>query len=296
MLLGVRPLLLSQTLKLGIKQKRKKPSLQKLHQDITSWKSKIHEASSDRSKKTTRSQIITARVSTIINAAVEVVAGTPQVAECYVAVFLEDEDKVIKGLLCRGYIYDLNPVTGNGAMIAKEGDRLRIESQCSLAGVTLRVRGTQLRNQVIPGGWTGTDKSSTEGPGRKHFVSGANPATGIGLSQDTVPDNALWKFLGYRATVTTSAIAKNRLYSVFFPSNFASSADTILTASLTVTYNYGVGNTGIAARLVPLNHHGFIPPDAFGFPGQTIDQSITDIDAGDDMGIPQIYVEEWLIP
>jgi len=285
------------TLKLGIKQKRKKPSLQKLHQDITSWKSKIHTPSSDRSKVTSRSQIITARVSTIINAAVEVVSGTPQVGQCYVAVFLEDEDQVIKGLVCRGYIYDLNPVSGNGAMVAKEGDRLRIESQCSLADVTLRVRGTQLRNQVIPGGWTGTDKSSTEGPGHKFFFSGSDPAAGSGLSQDAIPANALWKILSYRVSLSTDANAADRSHGVFFPSNFLSRPDVLHVASTSITYNYAVGNTGIAVGTASnINHQGFIPPDTFGTAGQTIDQSVVNVQVGDNMGIPQIYVEEWLVP
>jgi len=287
------------TLKFGIKQSRKKKSLQKLHQDITSWKSKIHTPSLDRSKVTSRSQIITARVSTIINAAVEVVSGDPTVGRCYVAVFLENEDQVIKGLVCRGYIYDLNPVSGNGAMVAKEGDRLRIESQCSLAGVTLRVRGTQLRNQVIPGGWTGTDKSSTEGPGFQRSIGGTNPGVGGNPVAEIVPDNARWWVKGWRQILVTDATAATRQFRLAFELGSAVTgviyASETQAASLSFIYSFFLGWSAgniTGNTEVP----GFMPDNLIMESGDKISSSFDNPQAGDDRDAPVLQVEEWLVP
>lgn len=292
---------MSQTLKLGIKQKRKKPLLQKLHQDITSWKSKIHTTSpsGDRTKVTSRTQIITARISTIINAAVEVVAGSPKVGQCYVAVFLEDEDQIIKGLICRGYIYDLSPVSGNGAMIAKEGDRLRIESRCSLAGVTLRVRGTQLRNQIIPGGWTGTDKGSTEGPGHRKSVKGSDPAAGADPSE-TVPDNARWRVTSHDGNFVTDATSTNRQVTLVIDDGNASNIMVRLPipenhiASTSITYNFYEGATLTLGAAVIANINAPLPNDNIMFEGWRIRIITTNIQAGDNWNDPTLGVEEWI--
>lgn len=294
---------MSQTLKLGIKQKRKRPSLQKLHQDITSWKSKNHTAQSNGSKATSRSQIITARVSTIINAAVEVVTGSPQVGECYVAVFLEDSDQIIKGLVCRGYIYDLNPVSGNGAMVAKEGDQLRIESLCSIASVTVRVRGSQLRNQVIPGGWTGTDKSSTEGPGAEKQITGTNPAVGTNGASITVSDNRKWRLISDRFSITTNATVADRLATLSIAKGGTilhklHAYETLPASSIGVFNEFisGHADKGIGGQAIV---YGFIPTQLFLNAGDVIDNRFNNFQSGgsgDDVGPQIIYVEEWLIP
>lgn len=284
----------------GIKQSKKKKSLQRLHQDITSWKSKIHTPSENRTKVTSRSQIITARVSTIISAAVEVVSGSPTVGRCYVAVFLEDSDEVIKGLLCRGYIYDLNPVSGNGAMVAKEGDRLRIESRCSLADVTIRVRGTQLRNQVLPGGWTGTDKTSTEGPGHRKSVTGTDPAAGNDIVE-TVPDNARWRIISFDARFITDATSTNRNVRLIIDDGSGnnlvrSPIPDPIGATQDNTFNYFENAPITPAGAVAGIYNAPLPNDNVMFQGWRIVTSTANIQAGDNWGAPTLGVEEWLDP
>lgn len=292
---------MSQTLKLGIKQARKKPSLQKLHQDITSFKSKLHTAASDRSLVTSRSQIGTARVSTLISASVTLESGSPTPARLYVAAFIEDDEQVIQATLFKGYVYDQHPVDGNGALVIKEGDRLRIESKCSLAGVTLRIRGRQLRNQAIPGGWTGTNEGILDGPGFIRSISSSDPAAGTFTVTETVPDGARWKLRGVRAPLTADANAANRFVGV--GTDDSSTRVTLgissiaLTAGLVREYLFVPGLGAYQPALISTREVVPIGTEIWLFTGYRIQLTLlSGAQAGDDFGVIQFFVEEWLEP
>jgi len=293
---------LSQTLKLAIKQRRKKPSLQKLHQDITSWKSKIHTATSDRALTTTRNfQIGTARVSTLISASVVLESGSPTPGRLYLAVFIEDEDQIIQATLFKGYVYDQHPVDGNGALAIREGDKLRIESKSSLAGITLRIRGRQLRNQVIPGGWTGTDEGMLEGPGFLRSITMTNPAAGTFQSTEDCPTGARWLVRSARVPMTADGNAANRRMAAFTDDgNVAvttalSNIDHVASTSRTYFFIPGLG--AIASAVVNVTEIVPMGADVRMFAGWTFTISIfANPQAGDNIGTPQLHVEEWLEP
>ena len=304
MLLGLRSLLLSLpgTFKLGIKQKRKKQSLQRLHQDLTSWKSKLHTPTSDRALTTTRdTQIGTSRVSTLISASVVLESGSPTPGRLYVAVFIEDEEQVIQATLFKGYVYAQHPVDGNGALVIREGDRLRIESKSSLAGITLRIRGRQLRNQVIPGGWTGMSEGILDGPGFIRSISSSNPAAGTFTVTESVPSGARWKLRGVRAPLVTDSNVDDRFVAVLTDDGSTSVTEGIssiaLAASSVREYFFVPGVGAYQPAIVSTDEVVPIGIEIWLFAGFRI--SLTLIEgarAGDDFGVIQFFVEEWLEP
>jgi len=290
------------TFKLGIKQGRKKKSLQKLHQDITSWKSKIHTPTNDRALTTTRNtQIGTARVSTLISASVVLESGSPTPGRLYVAVFIEDEDQIIQATLFKGYVYDQHPVDGNGALVLREGDRLRIESKSSLAGIKLRIRGKQLRNQAIPGGWTGTDEGILEGPGFLRSITMTNPAAGVFTSAEDCPTGARWLVRGGRVPVVSDVNVANRFMAALTDDGSITVTMALsslaLTASLARTYIFVPGLGAYQPALIGATEIVPMGSDVRMFAGWTFTFSLfSGAQAGDDLGTPQLHVEEWLEP
>lgn len=292
------------TLKLGIKQKRKRPSLQTLHQDLTSFQSKIHTPTSDRALTTTRNfQLGTARVSTLISASVVLESGSPTPGRLYVAVFIEDEDRIIQATLFKGYVYAQHPVDGNGALVIREGDRLRIESKSSLVGITLRVRGRQLRNQIIPGGWTGVSEGILEGPGFIRNIGLTNPAVGVSSTAETCPTGARWKVKGALFVLVTGPTAGNRLarFDTTDGTNFTSlTVSAILqTADQVRSYFFTPGLGALYLTLIALNTVEPVPM------GDNVIMTAGHIArlqvslqnrADDDIGDSFLYVEEWLEP
>jgi len=291
--------------RLAIKQgrsagNRRKDELHKLVLAHIDYKSKIHTPSSDRSKVTSRSTIGSAAISTLLSAAVIVESSTkPTVGRCYVAVFIEDRDENIKATLCKGYVYDMHPVDGNGALVIRESDKLRIESLGSLAGVTIRVRGMLIRNVSQPGGWTGLMQGSTEGPGFQRTIIGDNPAVGANSQVDSIPTNARHRIISIRRSVITDGNAGNRLVRLEYTvdgavAGFINSAETFTTPDNKIITFYNGMST--SPKTGEDEIAGFIPADLILEPGDQLRTLVDGLRIGDDMGSATIFVEEWLVP
>lgn len=244
-------------------------------------------------------------MSTLISASVVLESGSPTRARLYVAVFIEDEDEIIQATLFRGYVYDQHPVNGNGALVIKEGDRLRIESKSSLSGITLRVRGRQLRNQAIPGGWTGTDEGTLEGQGFvRQFVT-TNPAQGTLTITETVPTNARWKVRSASVALVTNATAANRHVAVIIndgqaPLNPSYEVVSLFvhTANTLIQYFFvggGVANMTAAVGSDIVTAMGNTDPLLAGWTfALTVLTGGQGGGAGDNLTAAELSIEEWL--
>jgi len=267
------------------------------------WSGRPHTPNSDRSQVVTRHVIGTAGISTMLSATITIEAGTLTKGRCYVRLVLEDRDQVEKGTIFQGYVYAGHIPFGTGSFIIRLGDQLRLESNCSLASVSLIPRGTLLRDKLLVGGWTGTNEGPLDGPGRLLQVIGTNPAQGTSGAVETVPDNARWKFLSDSFNMTTNSTAGNRLPMIIVTKSGGSQVSRLIghefqTASEVLTWHFAIGMTtlNLAAQG---QRHGFMAPDIELDPGDTIATSIGSFQgggSGDDLGAQIIYVEEWIQP
>ena len=143
-------------------------------------------------------------------------------------------------------------------------------------------------------GWPASPfELSTEGPGVIRSIAGTNPAAGAEILE-TVPTNARWRLLALMATLVTDATAANR--------DAALTIDDVTTvflrapagqnhiASLTTRYVW----TPHAQRFTIAQDRTItIPiPDLWLPGGFRLNTLVTNIQAGDDWGAPQLLVEE----
>lgn len=136
---------------------------------------------------------------------------------------------------------------------------------------------------------------SADGPGFIRSIAVADPAAGAEWSQ-TVPTNARWRVLGVDAALVTDATVANR-EAVLTIDDGASivaeiAAGTAQAASLTRRYSFarGVQRGGPAASTIinaPI-------PDAILMGGYRIRSVTTNLQAGDNWGAPQLWVEQWI--
>lgn len=134
-----------------------------------------------------------------------------------------------------------------------------------------------------------------QGPGLLRSVTGTNPAAGNEISE-TVPTNARWKLLGIAFQLVTDATAVTRYVSLTFDDGA-----TVFTrvapqynhgASVTRNYSFSIGATPGPSWVADPIAAGL--PDIPLFQGYRIKTSTVNLQAGDDFGAPQLFVEEWL--
>jgi hypothetical protein len=185
-------------------------------------------------------------------------AGSPRVGECFVVVEL-----------VRGQAGAMQPL-----------------------GVILQGYVTDTSGLAWPGA---SALSSAAGPGVIRSIAGADPAAGAEFSE-TVPTNARWRLLGVDVALVTDATAANRTQRLIIDDGATIVAEitpaVAQTATLTWRYSYarnvqrGVdpGGTLINAPL----------PDAWLMGGYRVRSATTNLQAGDNYGAPQLWVEEWI--
>ena len=258
------------------------------------WQGAVHTPNSDRSLATTRSPLNRDGTLTAIN--VLMTSSTkPIVGQCYVRVVLENSSQQEETTLCRGYIYRGHEIYGGGGMPYKTGDNIRVETYCSIAGVLLQPRGLIQPDVWVPGGWSGTDKGSLEGPGALYGYDGSNPAAGAnGL--ETVPTGARLRLRGIQQSLVTSATSATR--KIRFTGDISAYGEYIhqtagitQAASLTRVYIACAGGDTETAANASGQVSVKLPSDVWLSAGDRIQILIEAIGLADNLGAPAIKVE-----
>lgn len=137
-------------------------------------------------------------------------------------------------------------------------------------------------------------RAPEEGPGFTQSLAGTNPAAGVEITE-TVPTNALWRLNSIRFVLVTDATVTNRTVSLHLDdgatSFFSIEAPSVQAASLTYAYTFAI--QGAIQDRVVTDFTSVIPPLLL---PQTfrIRTSITNLQAGDDIGAPEMHLSEWL--
>ena len=255
-----------------------------------------HTPNTDRSVATTRHLIGVDGALTSLEVAV--ISGTPR-RDVYVRCTLEDESQIVRGILFRGYLEGSASPHGAGAIPVKATWRIRLDSYSSMSSAPiLLLRGTIMRGSKQIGGWSGTDESSTGGPGALKFISGTDPAVGAEISE-TVPTGARWKIRNVRFQIVTSTITATRSPRITYDNGttvfLAIPAGTTVAANSPRTFCVPSGFTGIETAFDSAQEIRIpVPPDIILFAGYRIKTSTGAIQSGDNYGQPFLQVEEWL--
>lgn len=145
-------------------------------------------------------------------------------------------------------------------------------------------------------GWPGSPvQASADGPGVIRSITGSDPAAAAEILE-TVPTNARWKLLGFRATLVTDANVANRLPRLVVDDGSAillrAESINFQVASTTMAHWAAVGLAKIAtASQDP--QWGF--PVGLALPGGfRLGTSTVALQAGDNWSAPQLLVEEWI--
>ncbi len=150
--------------------------------------------------------------------------------------------------------------------------------------------------QQAPVGWPGGIlRSSVEGPGVLRSITGTDPAAGVEISE-TVPVNARWRLISIRFILVTSAAVANRQVDFLLDDGvtiyYRIFSSAVQTAS--VTLNYGASDQNFRGDDGGGNIQIVMPMAPVLFQGHRIRTATTALQAGDNWGAPQLYVEEWI--
>lgn len=144
--------------------------------------------------------------------------------------------------------------------------------------------------------WPGSElRDSTDGRGCIRSITGTDPAAGVEISE-TVPTNARWRLISFRALLATDGTVTNRSPFLMIDDGATicaagpAASSQVASQSLNHTWaTYGAaGATGS-----PL-YGGFLPLDLVLPAGFRIRTQTTSLQAGDNWGAPQLLVEEWI--
>lgn len=144
--------------------------------------------------------------------------------------------------------------------------------------------------------WPGSPiEMGPDGPGVIRQITGTDPAAGVEISE-TVPSNARWRLLEFRASLVTDATVANRVVAVMLDNGttvfHAVDGNYNHTASLNADYQlFSYGALGVQQ-----NGRVYLPmPTPLLMPGGArVRTSTVNIQAGDNWGAPQLLVEEWI--
>lgn len=140
----------------------------------------------------------------------------------------------------------------------------------------------------------GRQMGTTEGPGRTFLQPSADPAAGAEVSLAT-PLDVRRRPLTARVTLVTDATAANRLPRLELAEGatviWRSHPHDAQIASETRTYNWALG--GVFAAAVAAGEHQNVLPEVM-LSGMAIRTSTDALQAGDNYGIMQVLVEDWI--
>ena len=158
---------------------------------------------------------------------------------------------------------------------------------------------TLVSNYLVSGiglGWPeGPSQQSVVGPGLIRSITGTDPAAGSEIIE-TVPTGARWRLLGMSFLLVTSSAAATRQVMLTLDdgsSRFSTAiAGSTQTASQTHRYSVLLGGE---SRITATNEQSVVhSADIILLQGFRIRTLTVSLQAGDNFGAPQLWVEEWL--
>jgi hypothetical protein len=141
----------------------------------------------------------------------------------------------------------------------------------------------------------GTLRDSVDGPGMLRSVTGTNPGAGSQVSE-TVPTNTRWLLRALRMSLVTSAVVAVRRVHVIVDDGATTQLEVTAgdSQAASLTQLYHAGSWGYAPALADTVAVIPMPPDVWLLQGWRVRTTLTNGDAGDDFGAPQLLVEEWI--
>ena len=170
-----------------------------------------------------------------------------------------------------------------------------------LRGLTAAASVRQVlgRDYVTDGdgwGWPGAPiKSSLHGPGILRSITGTDPAVDTEISE-AVPTNARWLVRSVRFTLVTDANAATRRVHLVIDDGTTTLLDIGAggTQTASVTKSYNAFPEGPSATSVTAEVYLTLPGNLMLLQGFQLLTATQFLQATDNFGAPQLYVEEWL--
>lgn len=209
--------------------------------------------------RTAKQSILITPEGWLLGGQVFVSAGTPLVGQCYVVV------EIFRGTTTSG-----------------------IALQQLAAGY---VTAKQPLAFPLPFWW-----SSIEGAGALRSIAGTTPGAGVEISE-TVPTGARWELLVFKATLTTSAAAANRLPALTIDDGTTEYYRDQLAANepaSTAYRNVWAQGLSLGSGLNTATQRGALPVGLRLGSGHRIKTVTAAIDAGDQWSAVQYVVREWI--
>lgn len=158
-----------------------------------------------------------------------------------------------------------------------------------------RLIGQYVTSENTPAWPHGRIMSPLEGPGALRSIAGTDPAAGAEISE-TVPTGARWKLHGLNATLVNAAAAATRV-----PQLIIDDGTTVLqripaamTSIISDTVVFSWGATGAATSIATVAAMTPIPKDLMMLAAWRVRTLTNALDSGDNWGVPQLFVEEWI--
>ena len=143
----------------------------------------------------------------------------------------------------------------------------------------------------------GTIEDSKSGVGYIRSITGTDPAAGVQISE-TVPTGALWHPISVKFTIVCDATVVSRGIILAFTDGtnelMRSFTNTTVPAGTTLTATFsdiGTVATGLSNANMGVFSDATLLPAGF-----QITTVINNLQAGDNLGAPQLLVEEWINP
>lgn len=180
-----------------------------------------------------------------------------------------------------------------------------VERGACFVRISLRVEGVVMAtlfadyvtDTSVPAYPNGAIKSSIEGPGLFRSITGTNPAAGAEITE-TVPTNALWRLYGLNVSFTADATVATRqaIFEITDGANAIVRTPSHVGMTAGLGYRVQFGNYGTQNAITGSATYAVTPLDIRILAGYVIRTSTVSLQAGDDYGTPQYYVEEWINP
>lgn len=159
----------------------------------------------------------------------------------------------------------------------------------------VRLLAGYLTDDYSPSFPFGKIESPLEGPGALRSITGTNPAAGAEISE-TVPTGARWHVISFHALLTSDATVVTRRIRFFLDdgTNNYYNVTAPTAHSFSTAWLYTWANTGMSSGNVSQEQLHTLPVDNRLAAGHRLRTVTVNLQAGDDWGAPQLYVEEWL--
>lgn len=219
----------------------------------------------------------------------------------FASTFVPATDRTVSTLvqgLGEGWLLEASVIASAGSpLVGQTFVTLAIQRGLTTSALELSVLGqgyvTARQRVGTPGAWL---QNSIDGGGAIRSITGSTPAAAAEISE-TVPTGARWELLAIRFRLVTDANVANRAVSLVLDDGtnlyFHSSMNVNQTAGVTWNYAFvqGFGNPAISQISALM---AVIPANNRLGAGHRIRTSSTLLQAGDQFGIVQYLVREWI--